>query len=95
MKSQDYSEVEDWPGYFGSPRLARADIGADQMEALARNVADLALRIIGGRDSLARIARHSGFADQSHMGRIFRESVGVTPGRLRRTAGVLQRSGFE
>ena len=42
--------VEDWPGYFGSPRLARADIGADEMEVYARNASDLALRIIGGLD---------------------------------------------
>ena len=50
--------AEDWPGYFGSPRLARADIGADQMEVYARNASDLALRIIGGLDhrSLPRAA---------------------------------------
>ncbi len=50
--------VEDWPGYFGSPRLARADIGADRMEVNARNLSDLALRIIGGLDhrSLPRAA---------------------------------------
>ena len=58
---EDYETLpneEDWPGYFGSPRLARADIGADQMEAWARNAADLALRIIGGLDhrKLSRLA---------------------------------------
>jgi creatinine amidohydrolase len=49
---------DDWPGYFGSPRLARADIGADQMEVMARNASDLALRIIAGLDtrSLERVA---------------------------------------
>ncbi len=50
---EDYETLPnepDWPGYFGSPRLARADIGADQMEAWARNTADLALRIINGLD---------------------------------------------
>jgi creatinine amidohydrolase len=50
--------AKDWPGYFGSPRLARTDIGADQMDVQARNASDLALRIIAGLDtkSLERIA---------------------------------------
>jgi hypothetical protein len=50
--------AKDWPGYFGSPRLARTDIGADQMNVSARNASDLALRIIAGLDtkSLERIA---------------------------------------
>ncbi len=43
--------AKDWPGYFGSPRLARADIGADQMEVMSRNASDLALRIIAGLDT--------------------------------------------
>jgi hypothetical protein len=49
---------QDWPGYFGSPRLARADVGADLMEVWAKNTADLALRIIGGFDhrTLARLS---------------------------------------
>lgn len=58
---EDYESLpnqEDWPGYFGSPRLARADIGADQMEAWADNIADLALRIIEGMNhrSLVRLS---------------------------------------
>ncbi len=50
---EDYETLPnepDWPGYFGSPRLARADIGADRMEVWARNTGDLALRIIDGLD---------------------------------------------
>lgn len=58
---EDYQSLpnkDDWPGYFGSPRLARAAIGADQMEAWAHNLADLAIRIIEGMDhrSLVRLA---------------------------------------
>ena len=49
---------EDWPGYFGSPRLARADIGADRMEAWASNASDLALRIIDGLDH-RELLRHA------------------------------------
>lgn len=54
VTANDWADYEvlpnekDWPGYFGSPRLARADIGADRMEAWARNASDLAVRIIGG-----------------------------------------------
>lgn len=44
---------DDWPGYFGSPRLARADIGEDLMNAQAENASDLALRIISGFDHSA------------------------------------------
>jgi creatinine amidohydrolase/Fe(II)-dependent formamide hydrolase-like protein len=41
---------EDWPGYFGSPRLARAELGEDRMTVDVQNASDLALRIIGGYD---------------------------------------------
>jgi creatinine amidohydrolase/Fe(II)-dependent formamide hydrolase-like protein len=56
VTANDWADYEvlpndkNWPGYFGSPRLARADIGADRMEAVADNAADLALRIIAGLD---------------------------------------------
>jgi creatinine amidohydrolase/Fe(II)-dependent formamide hydrolase-like protein len=56
VTANDWADYEvlpndkNWPGYFGSPRLARADIGADRMEARAHNAADLALRIIDGLD---------------------------------------------
>ena len=47
-----------WQGYFGSPRLARAEIGADLMKVQAENAADLALRILDGfaHRSLKRFA---------------------------------------
>lgn len=44
------SNEEHWPGYFGSPRLAAADTGADLMETWAENASRLALRIIDGLD---------------------------------------------
>ena len=40
----------EWPGYFGSPRLARADAGATIMGRLADDFADLALRVLDGFD---------------------------------------------
>ncbi len=39
-----------WPGYFGSPRLSRADAGAAIMRQLADDLTSLALRILDGFD---------------------------------------------
>ncbi len=48
----------DWPGYFGSPRLATAQMGQQAIEALSKAAADWALRILDGEDERkqARIA---------------------------------------
>lgn len=40
----------EWPGYFGSPRLARADIGAKYMAQRVGALVDFALSILDGRD---------------------------------------------
>lgn len=40
----------DWPGYFGSPRLASASRGARAMEAKAEVASQLALQILDGAD---------------------------------------------
>lgn len=45
-----------------------------------------ALDLVAAGEPLGEIAAACGFADQSHLTRIFRRSVGVTPGRLRRRA---------
>ena len=41
---------------------------------------DLAKRLIAGRNSLADAAAASGFADQSHMTRLFVRNFGISPG---------------
>lgn len=41
---------EDWPGYFGSPRLARPDIGAKYMIQRVEALIEFALSILDGRD---------------------------------------------
>ena len=41
---------ENWPGYFGAPKLGRPDIGADRMRKRAKNINDLALKLLDGYD---------------------------------------------
>lgn len=41
---------ENWPGYFGSPRLATAAHGAEIMRRRADNAARLVLRVLDGFD---------------------------------------------
>lgn len=44
------AEEAAWPGYLGSPRHARADIGAAAVSSIASTMADLALKIVDGFD---------------------------------------------
>lgn len=44
------AEEAGWPGYLGSPRHARADIGAAAVSSIASTMADLALKIVDGFD---------------------------------------------
>jgi len=44
------AKAPDWPGYFGSPRLATASYGALAMAAEAKAIAGLALEILDGLD---------------------------------------------
>ena len=44
------AKEENWPGYFGAPSLGRSDIGADWMRADAKNINNLAIKILDGLD---------------------------------------------
>jgi creatinine amidohydrolase/Fe(II)-dependent formamide hydrolase-like protein len=44
----DIAKREDWPGYFGSPRLASAAYGARLMKHRSARVVELALKILDG-----------------------------------------------
>lgn len=46
-------------------------------------VGEAAARLAMTTDSLSDVANDAGFADQSHFGRVFKQVVGVTPGRYR------------
>lgn len=54
---------------------------------LMQKRADLARRLIKGGQPLADVAAASGFADQSHMTRIFTGKYGVTPGAYAAAVG--------
>jgi AraC family transcriptional regulator len=43
--------------------------------------------LLGSDDSLASIALASGFADQSHFSRRFKELIGLTPSAFRAARG--------
>jgi AraC-like DNA-binding protein len=47
----------------------------------------VARRLIGRRTSLAEAALEAGFADQSHMTRLFRRTFGVSPGAYAQAVG--------
>lgn len=51
-----------------------------------RRVERAKLMLTGSRDQLIEIALSCGFADQSHLNRVFRRAVGMTPGLWRRTS---------
>jgi AraC family transcriptional regulator len=64
---------------------------------VARRVERAKVMISGTREPLAEVALACGFADQAHLNRRFRDIVGVSPGRWRRslaavTKPVAQRS---
>jgi creatinine amidohydrolase/Fe(II)-dependent formamide hydrolase-like protein len=62
------AESTGWPGYFGSPRLATPNAGAQVVEYRTKQVVELALRILDGFDWRALPTR----ADQNAMDSSFR-----------------------
>lgn len=44
---------------------------------------DYALKALAGDESIADIALHAGFSDQSHLGRVLRAATGMTPRQFR------------
>jgi len=44
------AKEENWPGYFGSPRLASASFGAKAWRQVSSGTIDLALKILDGFD---------------------------------------------
>jgi AraC family transcriptional regulator len=57
-----------------------------QAYLLAIRIEQVKLRMHNGLESIADIALQCGFANQSHMGRYFKEIVGVSPRQYRHLA---------
>jgi len=67
-------------------RFVRARWGCSVGELnRARQLQRAARLLLDPARSLAEVSSICGFSDQSHFGRAFRESVGLTPGAFRRT----------
>jgi transcriptional regulator GlxA family with amidase domain len=68
------------------PRAFKHSVGLSPMEyVVARRVERAKAMISGTRVPLAEVALACGFADQAHLNRRFRDAVGISPGRWRRS----------
>jgi len=67
-------------------RAFKRSLGFSPMEyVVVRRVERAKAMISGTREPLAEVALACGFADQAHLNRRFREIVGISPGRWRRS----------
>jgi AraC-like DNA-binding protein len=71
---------------FALARQFRRAFGTSPHRYLTLRRLDRSRALIAGGTSLAEAAAASGFADQSHMSRAFRQAYGVPPGRWRQLA---------
>jgi AraC family transcriptional regulator len=73
-------------------RAFKRSLGFSPMEyVVVRRVERVKAIISGTREPLAEVALACGFADQAHLNRRFRDMVGVSPGRWRRSNAPLTR----
>jgi AraC family transcriptional regulator len=67
-------------------RAFKRSLGMSPMEyVVVRRVERAKAMISGTREPLAEVALACGFADQAHLNRRFRDIVGISPGRWRRS----------
>jgi AraC family transcriptional regulator len=67
-------------------RAFKRSLGFSPMEyVIVRRVERAKAMISGTREPLAEVALACGFADQAHLNRRFRDIVGISPGRWRRS----------
>ena len=75
-------------------RAFKLSLGSSPMEYVVMRRVELAKSMTrSSRESLAQIAVACGFADQAHLNRRFRNTVGISPGRWRRTNAAESRGG--
>jgi AraC family transcriptional regulator len=71
-------------------RAFKRSVGFSPMEyVVVRRVERAKVMISGTSEPLAEVALACGFADQAHLNRRFRDIVGVSPGRWRRSNGAV------
>jgi AraC family transcriptional regulator len=74
-------------------RAFKRTLGFSPMEyVVVRRVERAKAMISGTREPLAEVALACGFADQAHLNRRFRDIVGISPGRWRRSNAQLAKS---
>jgi len=73
-------------------RLFRATVGLPPHAYLIQKRIDYARALLSRRLPLSEIALETGFSDQSHFTRRFKDVVGVTPGRYCRKSNSVQES---
>jgi AraC-like DNA-binding protein len=74
---------------FALARHFRASLGTSPYRYQVMRRLDRARCLLQNGASLAESAAMSGFADQSHMTRQFKNAYGISPGRWQRTASLL------
>jgi AraC family transcriptional regulator len=75
-------------------RAFKRSLGFSPMEyVVVRRVERAKTMISGTRESLAEVALACGFADQAHLNRRFRDIVGISPGRWRRSNAPMAKPG--
>jgi AraC family transcriptional regulator len=68
-------------------RAFKSTLGASPMVYVATRRVERAKRMmVASAESLAEVALDCGFADQSHLNRQFRRTVGMSPGQWRRSS---------
>ena len=84
--AQEVSQAKDRfnAGVAGNADVVNASLALTSSRTLV-NDAETAYQL--ARVSLAEAAASSGFADQSHFGRVFRRVAGMSPGSYRQSLG--------
>ncbi len=87
VRLSDLAELTGWSAGMVN-RIFSAHVGVPPYEFLLhQRLREVARLLRSGSDALAEIAAATGFADQSHMQRLFRRAFGVTPKAYRQGAG--------
>ncbi|SDU43142.1 helix-turn-helix transcriptional regulator [Stappia sp. ES.058] len=78
----DHHEMPDWPqSREGHIRRYKREAGISPHAHFKATQLDQARSKIANGETLASVAAELGFTDQSHLGRQFRASFGISPGR--------------